>query len=333
MASYKDYYQILGVQRDASERDVRKAFRTLAAKHHPDRNPGDAGAEDRFKEVNEAYTVLSDPEKRRFYDQYGTASGPQPFPPGGYQGGFPGGVDPNDADDFSDFFRSLFGGGFGDFGSVRGGGGGRTVRFTTHGGPAAAPRPPRRVEATLEMGLAEAFAGGVRTVRIGDASLDVTVPAGVRDGARLRLRDQAPGGGDLVLVVRHRSDPRFRLEGDDLHVRVDVADHVAVLGGQVRVPTLDGAVDMRLPPGTQTGRRLRLRERGWPTKVGGRGDALAEVRVVIPERPSAAQRAVYERLRAIADDAARPGGATGAGATATEPTGGSATSAGDGEGA
>ncbi len=330
MASYKDYYQILGVQRDASERDVRKAFRTLAAKHHPDRNPGDAGAEDRFKEVNEAYTVLSDPEKRRFYDQYGSASGPQPFPPGGFQGGFPGGfaggVDPSDDEDFSDFFRSLFGGGFGTVG-----GGGRTVRFTTQAGRAAPPRPPRRVEATLEVALAEAFSGGVRTVRIGDASLDVTVPAGVRDGARLRLRDQAPGGGDLVLIVRHRSDPRFRLEGNDLHVRVDVADHVAVLGGQVRVPTLDGPVDMRLPPGTQTGRRLRLRERGWPLKSGGRGDALAEVRVVIPERPSAAQRAAYERLRDVAEDAARPGGSASAGGAAAGSTGGSAAAAGDGE--
>ena len=299
MASYKDYYAILGIARDASERDVRKAFRTLAAKHHPDRNPGDASAEERFKEVNEAYTVLSDPEKRRFYDQYGDASGPPPFPPGGFQGGYPGGVDPSDADDFSDFFRSLFGGGFADFGSVRSGG--RTVRFATHGGRGPAQRAPRRVEATLEMGVAEAFRGGVRTIRIGDASLDVTVPAGVRDGARLRLRDQAPGGGDLVLVVRHRPDPRYRLEGDDLHVRVDVPDHVAVLGGEVRVPTLDGAVDMRLPPGTQTGRRLRLRERGWPTKAGGRGDALAEVRVVIPERASADQRAAYERLRELAE--------------------------------
>jgi len=326
VASYKDYYKILGVQRDASERDVRKAFRTLAAKHHPDRNPGDAGAEDRFKEVNEAYTVLSDPEKRRFYDQYGSASGPQPFQAGGFQGGFPGGVDPSDDDDFSDFFRSLFGGGFGTVG-----GGGRTVRFTTHGGQAAAPRPPRRVEATLEMGLAEAFTGGVRTLRIGDASLDVTVPPGVRDGARLRLRDQAPGGGDLVLVVRHRPDPRFRLEGDDLHVRVDVADHVAVLGGQVRVPTLDGAVDMRLPPGTQTGRRLRLRDRGWPTKAGGRGDALAEVRVVIPERPSAAQRAAYERLRDLAENTATSEGSASAGGATTGSAGGSATASGDGE--
>ena len=294
MASYKDYYQILGVARDASERDVRRAFRTLAAKHHPDRNPGDAGAEERFKEINEAYTVLSDPEKRRFYDQYGSASGPPPYSAGGYPGGYPGGVDIGDAEGFSDFFRSLFGGGFGDFASVRGGG--RTVRFTTRGGPQP-PRAPRRVEATLELPLQEAFSGGVRTVRIADVSLDVTVPAGVRDGARLRLRDQAPGGGDLLLVIKHRPDPRYRLVADDLHVRVDVPDHTAVLGGQVRVVTLDGAVDMTLPPATQSGRKLRLKGRGWPRKDGGRGDALAEVRVVIPERPNEEQRAAYERLR------------------------------------
>ena len=297
MASYKDYYQILGIARDASERDVRRAFRTLAAKHHPDRNPGDDGAEERFKEVNEAYTVLSDPEKRRFYDQYGSASGPPPFASGGYAGAYPGGFDAGDAEGFSDFFRSLFGGGFADFASVRSDGG-RTVRFTTHGGRPAARRPPRRVEATLEVALADAFHGGVRTVRVGDVSLDVTVPAGVRDGARLRLRDQAPGGGDLLLVIRHRPDPRYRLVGDDLHVRVDVADHTAVLGGEVRVGTLDGTVDMTLPPLTQSGRKLRLKGRGWPRKDGGRGDALAEVRVVIPERPSTEQREAYERLRA-----------------------------------
>jgi curved DNA-binding protein len=307
MASYKDYYEILGVARDASERDIRSAFRKLAAKHHPDRNPNDPGAEERFKEVNEAYTVLSDPEKRRIFDQYGTATGPPPFTGGGYQS-----VDVEDAEGFSDFFRSLFGGGFGgfaggpadfgvshDFGGRVDTGRGRTVRFTTHGGRRPPP-PPRRVEATLELPLEEAFRGGVRTLRVGDASLDVTVPAGIRDGARLRLRDQAPGGGDLLLVIRHRSDPRYRLEGDDLHVRVDVPDFQAALGGTVRVPTLDGAMDMRLPPATQTGRRLRLRGRGWPRKDGSRGDALAEIRIVIPERPSAEQRELYERLQALA---------------------------------
>ena len=305
MASFKDYYQILGVSRDATERDVRSAFRKLAAKHHPDRNPDDPGAEERFKEVNEAYTVLSDPEKRRFYDQYGSASGPPPFTGGGFQG-----VPPDEATDFSEFFRNLFGGGFGDFGGGHvdfdggPGRGGRTVRFTTQAGPRTAPPPPRRVEATLELTLDEAFRGGVRTLRVGDTSLDVTVPAGVRDGARLRLRDQAPGGGDLLLVVRHRPDPRFRLEGDDLHVRVDVPDYTAALGGHVRVPTLDGPMDMRLPPATQTGRRLRLRERGWPRKAGGRGDALAEVRVVIPERPSGEQRQAYERLRNLSENSA-----------------------------
>ncbi len=302
MASFKDYYQILGVSRDATERDVRSAFRKLAAKHHPDRNPDDPGAEERFKEVNEAYTVLSDPEKRHFYDQHGSASGPPPFTSGGFQG-----AGPDEAGDFSEFFRNLFGGGFGGFSGSHvdfGGGpdhGGRTVRFTTRAGPRAAPRPPRRVEATLELPLDEAFRGGVRKLRVDDTSLDVTVPAGVRDGTRLRLRDQAPGGGDLLLVVRHRPDPRFRLEGDDLHVRVDVPDYTAALGGHVRVPTLDGPMDMRLPPATQTGRKLRLRERGWPRKTGGRGDALAEVRVVIPERPSGEQRAAYERLRSLAE--------------------------------
>lgn len=303
MAAFKDYYEILGVGRSADEKQIRSAFRKLAAKHHPDRNPGDPGAEERFKEVNEAYTVLADPEKRAVYDQYGRTGAPPPPPPGGGRTVYTS-AEGVDADGFSDFFRTLFGGGFGSasgdmsdpfgpFGSPAGGGArGRRV----------AARPPD-AEATLDLDLVDAYRGGIRTLRLNGTSLDVTIPAGARDGARLRLRGQAPGGGDLILRIRHRPHPRFRLEGETVHVRVDVPDHLAVLGGEVRVPTLDGDVEMRLPAPSQTGRRLRLRGRGWPKPDGTRGDAQAEVRVTVPSDASDEQRAHYEALRRLADTA------------------------------
>lgn len=297
MAAYKDYYQVLGVARDASEKDVRRAFRTLAAKHHPDRNPDDPGAEERFKEINEAYTVLSDPQKRSVYDQVGSAG---PGAAGGWPGGgWPGGgfasaggpyvrhVRSEDAAGFSDFFRSLFGGMGGGF------------EDDPFAGSTRAPARPRAVEASLQVDLAHALRGGPVSVRIDGRALEVTIPAGVRDGAKLRLRGQAPGGGDLILVVRHAPHPNWRLDGHTLHVVVDVPDHVAVLGGPVRVPTIDGDVDLQVPPGTAAGRKLRLRGRGWPLpgEGGARGDAVAEVRVVVPRAPNEAQRAAYERLR------------------------------------
>jgi len=310
MAAYKDYYQVLGIARDASEKDVRRAFRSLAAKHHPDRNRDDPGAEERFKEINEAYTVLSDPEKRKVYDRFG-AGGP---PPGGFAGGgFPGGgfrqggttyygnVRPEDAAGFSDFFRSLFGGGVG--GAPFEGGFGEDAF-----GPARAAARPRAVEANLSVELERAFHGGPVSVRVDGKALEVGIPPGVRDGAKLRLRGQAPGGGDLLLVVRHAPHPHWRLDGTTLHVVADVPDHVAVLGGSVRVRTLDGDVDLTIPPGTASGRKLRLRGRGWPLATGARGegtaatargDALAEVRVVVPRAPSEAQREAYRRLREL----------------------------------
>jgi len=320
MAAFKDYYQVLGIARDATEKDVRRAFRSMAAKHHPDRNRDDPGAEERFKEINEAYTVLSDPEKRKVYDEYGAGGPPTGggFPGGGFSHGgttFYGNVRPEDAAGFSDFFRSLFGGGVGGSPFATGGYGDDPFA----GAVRQVPRP-RTVEATLQVELERAFHGGPMSVRVDGKALEVGIPAGVRDGTKLRLRGQAPGGGDLLLVVRHAPHPRWRLEGSTLHVVADVPDHAAVLGGTVRVRTLDGDVDLTVPPGTAGGRKLRLRGRGWPLAPAGRsdaagshgqpaasrgdaaelrGDAVAEIRVVVPRAPSEAQREVYERLREL----------------------------------
>ena len=299
MAEFKDYYQVLGVKKDASKEEIRRAFRKLAAKHHPDRNPGDAGAEERFKELNEAYTVLSDEEKRKLYDTYGRSGGPTPFA-GAYGGGtasgpFAGGqtftnVSPEEFAGFSDFFQSLFGGFAGRAGT------GGTVgtdpfsfgRGRTQAVPAA--------EARLDVALLDAHRGGPTTIRVEGKELELTLPQGVRDGARLRLRGQAPGGGDLILQIRHIPQPGMKVEGDTLRVQVRVPDHVAALGGKVPVATLDGNLELTVPPGSSTGRVLRLRGQGWHKKEGGRGDALVEVRVMVPEALTADQKKLYQQL-------------------------------------
>ena len=293
MATYKDYYQTLGVSKDAAKEDIRRAFRKLAAKHHPDRNPGDEGAEERFKEINEAYTVLSDEEKRRFYDQYGSTGSVPPFQPGGAGAGGAGyrPVSPEEFGDFSDFFQSLFGG----FGAARGG-------FTTDFGGAqpfgsqrVATRPAT-AEARLDVGLLDAFRGGPTNIRVGDNSLEVTLPQGVRDGAKLRLKGQAPGGGNLILQVRHLQHPTFRLDKDDVRVSVRVPAPLAAVGGTLRVPTLEGEVETTLPAGSSSGRVMRLRGQGWPRADGGRGDLLAEVRLTVPEGPTQEQLGLYRQL-------------------------------------
>lgn len=294
MATYKDYYQTLGVSKDAGKDDIRRAFRKLAAKHHPDRNPDDPGAEDRFKEINEAYTVLSDEEKRRFYDQYGTTGSVPPFQPGAAGAGGAGyrPVSPEEFGDFSDFFQSLFGG----FGGARGG-------FTTEFGGAGQPFGGQRVptappaaEARLDVGLLDAYRGGPTSIRVGGNSLEVTLPKGVKDGAKLRLKGQAPSGGDLILQVRHLPHPTFRLDRDDVRVAVKVPAPLAAVGGPVRVPTLDGDVEMTLPAGSSSGRVLRLRGQGWPKADGSRGDELAEVRLTVPEELSDEQAGLYQQL-------------------------------------
>lgn len=292
MAAYKDYYDVLGVPKTATQKEIKSAFRKLAAKLHPDRNPDDPTAEEKFKEANEAYTVLSDEEKRKFYDQFGTEGGRAPFNPGAGSGVYTN-INPEDVAGFSDFFQGLFGGGFSSGYSTRGADPFADFRAQE------ARRQPRlqNVEATLSIDLLTAYRGGATTISIDGRRIDVTIPKGTRDGTRLRLKGQAPGGGDLYLMIELEPHPVFKLEGDQVRVTVDVPDYKAVLGGTVRVPTLDGDVEMTLPKNSQAGRVLRLRGQGWPKRDGTRGDELAEVRVVIPSALNEAQLELYEKLR------------------------------------
>ena len=301
---YQDYYAALGVPRDASTEDIRTAYRKLARAYHPDVNK-DPGAEDRFKEISEAYEVLRDPDKRERYDRLGAnwRSGEDVSGTGGFRtGGFGDGRTGFGTDqDFSDFFESLFGGRPGAGRSRRGGGFGGAMRGADH-------------EAVLDLSLEEAAAGGSRHITLGDGrDYDVTIPAGVRDGQKIRLAGEggpgADGGpsGDLFLRVRIAPHPRFRVDGDDLHTDLPVSPPEAALGARVPVPTLTGSVRVRVPAGSSSGRKLRLRGEGLPTSHGGHGDLYAHVQIAVPERLDDNERELYERLAAKSDFDPREG--------------------------
>lgn len=295
--AYKDYYDILGVSRGASDADIKSAYRKLAKKYHPDKNQGDERAAERFKEIGEAYAVLSDPEKRKLYDQFGhTGQVPPGYSGAGdFRGGDFAGFDPAQ---FSDFFQGLFGmggrrGGTGFQGSAQvsledllsGLGGTQGRRFV------------QNVEGELQVTLQEAFSGSDEVINVDGKRLTLRVPAGTRDGARLRLAGQAPGGGDVLLTIRVLEDPRFELEGDDLMTTVDVPAPVAALGGNVTVHTLSGSVNLTIPPGSSGGRRMRLRGQGWPKKDGTRGDLYVRLNLTVPRHLSEEEKELYRKLR------------------------------------
>jgi len=300
--AYKDYYAVLGVPRTATEKEIHSAFRKLARRHHPDVNPDDKTATDRFKEINEAHEVLGDPEKRKKYDELGPRwqeyeqweragkPGPNPFEGGGARYEYRT-VSPEEFQDlfgdsapFSDFFETFFGGRTSGFDA-------RTARTRTRGRPA---QRGEDVEGDTEISLEEAFRGTTRTVELSSNGqprrVELRVPAGIHEGARIRAAGQgAPGlgggmAGDLYVRVHIRPHPRFTRKGDDLVVRVPVPLRTALLGGTVRVPTLGGTtVELTVPNGTQNGSKLRLRGQGMPhLRGGGAGDVIAEVDVRLP---------------------------------------------------
>jgi curved DNA-binding protein len=289
--AFRDYYETLGIPRDASNEEIRRAYRSLARQYHPDVNK-DPEAEDRFKEIAEAYEVLSDPGKRERYDSLGSnrrvgddvADDATGF----------GGFDDVRFDDgagfggFSDLFDSLFG---------------TTSRRPGRGFSGASRGPD--LEAELELSLEEAVRGGRRWVQLGDGrSYEVSIPPGVRDGQRIRLAGEGGQGrfggpvGDLFLRVRIRPHPRFRVEGDDLSADLPVSPWEAALGATVDLRTLDDQVQVTVPAGSSCGRRLRLRGQGMPRSRGGRGDLYAEVRILVPSKLNRAERKAFEQLAA-----------------------------------
>ena len=319
---FKDYYATLGVGKSASGKEIKQAFRKLARKHHPDVNPGDKGAEAKFKEINEAYEVLGDPAKRKKYDELGAnwrmyeqqtaagGAGPQAgawtVDFGGGQGGYRT-MTPEEmremfgeGDPFSDFFHTFFGGAMG--------GGARTARGA---GRARGARPGRDVEHELPLSLEDAFRGTTRRLSIGhdgDArSVDVRIPAGVREGSRVRVGGEGEHGtggahaGDLYLRIRLLPHPRFEVKGKDLYTRVKVPVTTVVLGGEAEVTTLGGkSLRLKVPPGTENGQVFRLKGHGLPAVSSGEvGDLYAAVEVEVPKELTPEQRRHFEALRTL----------------------------------
>ncbi len=306
---YKDYYKIMGVARDASTDEIKRAYRKLARKYHPDVSK-EAGAEERFKEVNEAYEVLKDPDKRAAYDRLGSGWRPgeefTPPPSWGGAGGFDfgagyGGFGRDDATRFSDFFETLFGGGFG---GRAGAGAARGAGFRMRG---------QDEHAKILISLEDAYNGATRTLQLAVPEMDahgavttaartlhVRIPAGVTQGQQIRLAGQGGPGigggpaGDLYLEVDLQPHPLFHAEGKDLHLNLPLTPWEAALGATLTVPTLGGKVEVKIPPGSQSGQKLRLRGRGLPGATP--GDQYVILQIVVPRATTDQARSLYERM-------------------------------------
>jgi len=314
---YKNYYKILGVDRNAKEKDIKRAYRQLARQFHPDVNPGDKQAEEKFKEINEAYEVLSDPEKRSKYNRLGTSwqqwqrrgYDPGQFDWSQWFSGAPGGMHVEWSGNlgdlfggsgtgmFSDFFRTIFG----EMGGARRA---RTdenlFSRTTNQGTLRGQDMEAEVEITLE----EAFHGTTRVLERDGRRIRVKIPPGAQSGSRVKIAGKGGpsyGGsspGDLYLNITVKPHPVFRREGDNLRCNADVDLYTAVLGGQLRVPTLNGDVSLKIPAGTNSGKTFRLRGKGIPNPRNPkqRGDLLATVQVQVPQRLGARERELFEEL-------------------------------------
>jgi len=336
---YQDYYQTLGLTRSASQSDIKKAFRKLAREHHPDKRPGDAAAERRFKDINEAHAVLSDPEKRRKYDLLGanwesysqagaggssaggSSAGGSPFAGFGRGAGQAGNVryefrtsGGGAGGDFSDFFRTFFAA---DEPNPASAGRSRPAGPTFEeilgqmglneartNGPAGRRQaaPPVATEATAEISLEEAFRGTSRRIEIDGKRLEMTIPPGADNGTRIKLTGQGRGGGDVVVVVRVRPHAIFTRRGADLERELPITLQEALLGGEVPVTTLKGRVLLKIPPGTQNGRIFKLTGQGMPHLRGaGVGNLMVKVRVVLPSGLNAEAEAAARAFLELVD--------------------------------
>lgn len=305
MQNFRNYYDILGVGKDTAPEDVKKAFRKLARQYHPDLNPGDKQAEDRFKDINEAYEVLSDPDKRVQYDQFGLFWKRPGFQAGRSPGrGWNGRGSDRPTDDFN--FSE-----FNDFNSFVD----QLLNRREERTPSTTQEPfrpgtsktaytvprtkPRDAEARLTVPLDRAYTGGRERIRLEDGrSLEVNMPSGMISGQRVRLKGQGVSGGDLYLKIDVAPHPFFKLEGSDVFCQLPVTPSEAVLGESVEVPTLDGLVKMSIPSGVRSGQRLRLANKGYPIN-GDRGDQIVEIQIVMPKDLSEAERELYEKLRQL----------------------------------
>ena len=288
---FKDYYGILGVEPSAGEAEIKTAYRRLARKYHPDVSK-EAGAEEKFKAVNEAYEALRDPGKRAAYDQLrqgGYRPGDEVRPPqGGFRQGPPGGFDYDEifagggaGGGFSDFFEELFGRRRGGFGQGP--------------GPGRGPQPRGDTRAKLAVPLEAVYRGDSVRIGINGKTLEVRIPKGVREGQSIRLAGQGGSGGDLYLDIEYAAHPQFEVDGRNIIHVLPVAPWEAALGATISVPTLGGAVELKVPPDSEAGRKLRLRGRGLPGQPG--GDQIVELEVLAPNAHTDAQREAYRVMQ------------------------------------
>ncbi|OJX32383.1 MAG: molecular chaperone DnaJ [Chryseobacterium sp. 36-9] len=302
--AFIDYYKILGIDKNASADDVKKAYRKLARKYHPDMNPNDKEAEKKFKEINEANEVLSNAENRAKYDKYGEhwkhgeeyeraqqQQRQQQQYSGNYGSGFSG-ADFGEGEDFSDFFQSMFGG--------SGGGFGRSSR-----GSASGKFKGQDVSAELNLGLRDAAKTHQQTFEINGKKVRITIPAGVYDGQQIKLKGHGNPGinggpnGDLYITFNISEDQDFKREGDNLRTSVDLDLYTAVLGGNINIQTLDGSVNLKVKPETQNGTTVRLKGKGFPVykKEGEAGDLYVTYNVKIPTNLSEKQKELFQQLK------------------------------------
>lgn len=314
MQNFRDYYEILGVPAEASSDEIKKVFRRLARQYHPDMNPGDNTAEEKFKDIGEAYEVLSDPNKRSQYDQFSKFLKKKSFTKktpkaSTFRNNGSGRTSTQEADfsqfgDFNSFVEQLLQRPPGKTATADGNRVKTTDAYrpgTTKTYTTVNPRPARKdVEARLTLPLEKAYTGGRERIRLEDGrSLEIDMPGGMFTGQRVRLKGQGIDGGNLYLRITVAPHPFFKVEGSDVFCQVPVTPSEAVLGGPAEVPTLDGRVKMNVPSGVRSGQRLRLANKGYPDANGKRGDQLVELMIVAPKDPSPQVRELYEKLRQL----------------------------------